>query len=448
MKNVTTKFKGYSFFQAIVSVLLLSASAAAFSLSTQAIQNPPTYQGTLKGEAACSTTYHTTGFEPVDPSAPNAKYPLFLYFSGTSFDVNDNGSNYTTIAGQAVASAMAARGFVAVSVEYDNRFTSLFDNSYSPTGFQNKLACMFGSSNSANLTAALCARSNVNCAAGIATWGHSQGAMIALTSSNYEKRVNAAFAMGYIPFSGMPAPILPYNRIRLITAENDTGNNNTSTMSSVVGVSSQDCPGQTDQCLRADGSGWVLVRQAQLSQNQADHCWFDKTSCSANYESLEPNWTPGNAYVFSLSANANWLAGVGVQARACPSARLALQAQANNNYVSARVLTTGVPLQATSTGVADWEKFTCLEKGNGQIILQAVNGSYVYADPANSQQLFASATSANATVFQVINGGSNIISLKAVSNAKYVSADLLLAGQLIANRSSISAWEQFVAVPQ
>jgi hypothetical protein len=453
MRSIIGKFNA-SVFRLIISALLLGTCNEAFSLNTQPIQNPPTYTGTLQGEAPCNTTYRTTGFRPVDPSAPGAKYPLFLYFAGTSFSDADMLAQYTSIAGQAVTAAMAARGFVSVSVQYDNRFTSLFDNSLSAQGIQNKLACMFGSSNADSLVVKLCALKDANgngivdCSLGIATWGHSQGALISVDAAQYDHRVNAAFATGYASSSPAPAPTLAFNRIRLANGENDSPNNNTSYMNNAVGVTSQDCPGAVDQCLRPDGSGWILVRQAQLLQNQADHCWFGKTSCSANNENLEPNWTPGTTSPFSLAATANWLAAAAVQSRSCPSARLALQAQANNNYVSARLLTGGVPVQATSTSVADWEKFTCLEKGNGQIILQAANGMYVYADPLNNQQLSANSSLANATIFQVVNQGPNTIAVKAVSNGKYVSADLTLMGQLIANRSSVATWETFTVIPQ
>lgn len=449
MKNLTRKATAILFsLRIIVSVLLLSICSKAFSLNTQAIQTPSTYQGSHLGEASCNTTYRTTGYEPVDPAAPNAKYPLFLYFTGTNFDDADMLANYMSAAGQTVTANMAARGFVAVSVEYDNKFTSIFDNSFTSTGFQNKLTCMFSPAKTANLLVALCARSNVNCAAGIATWGHSQGALMALASGNYDNRINAAYATGYSPAGAPNAPILAFNRIRLVNAEQDTGNASTSNMNSAVGVSSQDCTGQTDQCLRADGSGWVLVRQTQMAQNQADHCWFGKLSCSATAENIEPNWYPSASYAFSLAPSAAWLAGVAVQSRSCPSAVIALQSHANNNYVSARLLTTGVPLQATSTIVSAWEKFSCMEKGGGQIALQAANGLYVSADASNGYQLMANTTPANATIFQYINLGSNNIELKAVSNNKYTSADLTLSAQLIANRSSATAWEMFTVVPQ
>lgn len=452
MKNITGKIKTASLlFRTIISVFLLGVCNEALSLTTQPISSPSTYQGSHLGEAPCNTTYHTTGYEPINPAAPNAKYPLFLYFTGTNFNDADLLSNYMSVAGQAVTAKMAAQGFVAVSVEYDNKFISLFDNSSysSPTGLQNKLACMFDPAKPANLLNALCARSNVNCAAGIATWGHSQGALMAVTSGNYDRRINAAYTTGYSPFSGMPVPTLAFNRIRLVNAEQDTVNALPTNMYTVTGVNLTDCGSQTDQCLRVDGSGWILVRQTQLSQNQADHCWFGKLNCLATTENIEPNWYPGTSYVFSLAPSATWLAGAAVQTRSCPSATIALQAHANNNYVSAQLLTSGVPLKATSAIVSGWEKFSCMERGNGRIALQAqANGLYVSAISANGYQLMANSTEANATIFQYINVGGNNIELKTISNNSFVSADLTLLGQLIANRSIATTWETFTAIPQ
>lgn len=449
MKSITGKIKTASLlFRAVISVFLLGACNEALSLTTQPISSPSTYKGTLLGEPACNTTYNTTGFEPIDPSHPSAKYPLFLFFIGTSYSATESNYYQTATVAQAATAAMAARGFVAVSVQYDNLNDSIFNNSFTNTGFNNKLACMFGTANPNSLIAALCARSNVNCAAGIGAAGHSQGAFMAVSAAKYDNRLNAAAAFGYTPG---PTTTLAFNRLRLINAEFEALNSLTPIMATTAGTNAQDCSGQVDQCLRNDGSGWIFVRKALLTPpNAADHCWFFRTQCADTYDTIEPNWSPNTTYPFSLAATANWLAGAAVQSRTCPATVIALQAHANNNYVSAQLLTWGTPLTATSTTVAGgWEKFSCMERGNGQIALQAqANGLYVSAISSNGYQLTASSTEANATTFQYINLGGNNIELKAVSNNSFVSADLTLSGQLIANRSSASAWETFTVVPQ
>ena len=59
---------------------------------------------------------------------------------------------------------------------------------------------------------------------------------------------------------------------------------------------------------------------------------------------------------------------------------IALKAEANGNYVSARIDTTNAPLQAVATVVQGWEQFTWVPQSNGTIALQsAANGNYVSA---------------------------------------------------------------------
>jgi len=158
----------------------LAFASDAFSFTIQQIQSPSTYRGSSKGEPLCATTYNTAGHEPFDASNPKARYPLFLYFIGTAFGSAESRDYYKeALAPQAALQAMAARGFVAVTVQYDN-VSTFFDNSTSVAGFKNKQACLFGSSNAKNLLKVLCARPNVNCSAGIGVFGHSQGAEMAL----------------------------------------------------------------------------------------------------------------------------------------------------------------------------------------------------------------------------------------------------------------------------
>jgi len=81
------------------------------------------------------------------------------------------------------------------------------------------------------------------------------------------------------------------------------------TLNDVAGFGAGECPddGRSD-CLRADGSGWILVRESACELNSADHCWFDKASCFANAVTLEPAWIePESSAAFALEANADWI---------------------------------------------------------------------------------------------------------------------------------------------
>jgi len=430
----------------------LTFASHAFSFTIQQIQKPSTYKGTAAGERACATIYNTAGLEPYDSSRPDAKYPLFLYFIGTAFNTTESRDYYKVApAPQAALQAMAARGFVAVTVQYDNVSTLFFDNSTSITGFKNKSACLFGPSSPRNVLKVLCARRNVNCSAGIGIFGHSQGAEMALLAGNYDKRVNAAFAVSDASVAGLVHSIA-FNRIRLVNGENDVLTGYSAGMYALTGTSWLDCIEQDHKCLRADGSGWVMVKQTELansnlpfySQNVADHCWFFSRACNTG-DVLEPKWTPDTTYPFSLAATSDWLASTALKSRVCPSGVVALRSSANNLYVSARLLDSGLPIRASASFPAAWEKFACMDKGDGKITLQANNASYAAADAGNDQ-LVADANEVDAATFQYVDLGNNKVALKAISNGRYIAPDS--SGQLVANQDAVTKQTTFTVIAQ
>jgi hypothetical protein len=71
-----------------------------------------------------------------------------------------------------------------------------------------------------------------------------------------------------------------------------------------------ECPGDgRSECLREDGSGWIIVRAADCVTSSADHCWFDKPSCLDGATMLEANWIdPASTKPFALERNADWVA--------------------------------------------------------------------------------------------------------------------------------------------
>jgi hypothetical protein len=267
--------------------------------ASEAIASPPSYTGTVDDGAACEKSYATTGFEPVD--SPGAKHPLFLYFIGTIFTPGDQGATYDAQAPKKVAEAMARRGFVALSVQYDNSATAWLSD------HTNQLACLFGPANASSLISAACALPNVDCNQGIAAWGHSQGALVADLMPNYDARVRAVWATGY---GGDARATLPVSRLRVVNGEADSNNGTVATLDKVAGFTATECPDDgRKECLRSDGSGFIIVQKKDCALTSADHCWFDKVNCLANEETLEPNWiaaTPTKS--FALETNADWVA--------------------------------------------------------------------------------------------------------------------------------------------
>jgi hypothetical protein len=259
----------------------------------------PSYMGSVSNSADCSMSYPTQGHEP---DTVGVRYPLFLYFVGTAFIASDAAAQYDSPAALAVTEAMARRGFVALSVQYDNDALAwLSDHS-------GQLSCLFGADNSASLTAAACALPNVDCELGIATWGHSQGGYVAAVAYDHEPRVRAAWTTGY---GGDAEGRLPKDRLRVVNGEADGADNGTAKkLNTITGLTPDACA-EPDQCLRADGSGWIIVRARELAMPEtstADHCWFDRPSCSSPI-ALEPNWVdPESDKPFALERNADWVA--------------------------------------------------------------------------------------------------------------------------------------------
>ena len=261
----------------------------------------PEYMGSLSNGAECATSYPTRGHAPV--STTGTRFPLFLYFVGTEFVAGDASAQHDSPAALAVTEAMARRGFVALSVGYDNDALAWLSD------HQNQLACLFEGARDESLIARACALPNVDCDLGIATWGHSQGAYVAHCAHGREPRVRAVWATGY---GGDGSTTLPMDRLRVVNGEADAGDNGTAgKLTMITGMTAEQCS-DPDQCLRADGSGWIIVRKSQLALpdvSSADHCWFDRQSCGASTIMLEPNWIdPASDKPFALESNADWVA--------------------------------------------------------------------------------------------------------------------------------------------
>lgn len=276
----------------MLAVLAPPPSQAAVRYSARAIAEPPTYMGSNPWSWSCGKRFKTIGFEP--DAASEAKHPLFLWFMGSRVLPWDESAHYDAAAGVTVTKALAERGFYALSVDYEN--------SLSPTGI--KLTCLYDKSRPKSLLAQACALPRVDCNLGIATWGHSQGASLALRARNYDARHRAAWLTGFSGDGG--GAKLARDRIRLVNAQGDGMNNSRAAQNRVTGLG---CT-TGNSCDGPNGSGWYRVGRGELASVDgmdptADHCWFNQRACLGAPNVLEPNWVSGYA-PFGIAYNADW----------------------------------------------------------------------------------------------------------------------------------------------
>jgi hypothetical protein len=277
------------------------------------IENPPDYLGTVDGNGPCSTTYRTIGHEPDNRGV---KHPLFLYLPGTKFA---RGTDYDAPPPLAVAEAMAERGFVALAVSYDNGIGAFLNSDKSA-----QRNCLFNPDEPAGLVATACSLENVDCQAhGIAVWGHSQGGALALAAANVAVSTSGTHLVRVAWLTGVGTSLdpsdLPDTRRRVVNGADDGGlfggNNQPSTMTEITGaVQPDDCPGQpSNQCLRSDGSGWVLVSPVP-GVIGSDHCWFQANGCGSDKTTAPGFIDPASTAPYALGPNADWVAATAATA--------------------------------------------------------------------------------------------------------------------------------------
>jgi hypothetical protein len=256
--------------------------------------------GSVDNGVDCSREYRTRGFEPDD--VPGTRHPLFLYFTGTNFVLDEQSFRAQAApAVDAVTQAMARRGFVALHVEYDNTALAWASDHV------NQLNCLFDSGHPGNVLAAACTLPQVDCELGIATWGHSLGALVAHRAANHDQRVRVAWLTGY---GGDAQAMLAKSRLRVVNGQNDTTNGTVAVLNGIAGFTAAECPDDgRSVCLRPNGSGWIIVRPEDCALTTADHCWFDRVTCADAAPTLEPNWIDAaSTKPFALELNADWVA--------------------------------------------------------------------------------------------------------------------------------------------
>lgn len=281
-----------------VATALLCSSLLAGGFAQAQTPFSATYTGAGTAGGSCAMSYPITA---VEPSAPG-RYPLFIYMVGTTEPHNAPHA-------MAAINAMVAKGYVAATVDYAS---SAFGACPELTA---KAKCVFDPGSSTSAVAQLCSRGKTDCSKGIVVGGFSQGSILATVAKNYDSRVQAAYGMGtanqyfFYNLDACVKPanrVLPSDRLRLVNGESDvfTGGNAYNVKNSLQQVTGYVCPTGAYSCLATNQSGWLIVKNAQVLDGQADHCYMDMNGTCGG--SVETNWRDGPA-AWSLNANLEWL---------------------------------------------------------------------------------------------------------------------------------------------
>jgi len=280
----------------VLSAVLLASSAWA-----QTDSFTSSYTGQGSGATTCNTSFNINGEEP-----STGTHPVFLYMVGTT-ETSTNASATAAVAG------MASRGFVAATIAYDS---GEFGNCSQISG---KSSCIFNPNSTTSAVSELCSRASADCSKGVVVGGFSQGAVIGTLAKNFNSNVQATYGMGdgvmysFFNLSSCMANgkrTLPSDRLRAVNGQGDqfTGNTQAKQQTNMQSLTGFTCPAGSFTCLQSNGSGWIIVQNAQTEANNADHCYMRDGGCNASQNSLDTGWENGTAN-WELNANLNWLAG-------------------------------------------------------------------------------------------------------------------------------------------
>ncbi len=276
-----------------LAVFAASVSASAFAQTAFT----SSYRGGTT--SLCSSSYTITGYEP----STAGKYPVYIHTVGT-------GEAYDSDLALTQVKAMAAKGFVAASVQY----SSGSFGSCSSIGA--KARCIFNGANSNSAIAKLCARTNADCSKGVVTGGLSQGSIISVLARNYDSRIRASYGQGtgtnysiYNLSSCMNngGHTQAADRIRIVNGESDTfvgptASNVRTASQAITGLS---CGSSALSCFRSNGSGWYIVKAAEVQDGSADHCYMLVGGCTTP-SGIDSGFKTGSA-AWQMNANQNWL---------------------------------------------------------------------------------------------------------------------------------------------
>jgi dienelactone hydrolase len=263
-----------------LGLLLTVIAVLSVAVPAQAQRFNDSYQRSANG--SCSVTAGIYGNEPAEAGT----YPVLIYTHGT-------GGLHNGAEAKALVDRAAARGFVAGSVSYNS-----FDfGNFFTTGLARTAGCIYGP-NSA-LTK-LCARPKADCSRVVAA-GFSQGAALAIRARLNDPRVQRSLLYGYGDAHSGDAW---HNRPDLLVVDGEAEAVPLEKLNATTGMS---CAGGFD-CRRDDGSGWLVVPNAEMADGEADHCWMHGGDKCSWFPPFEQKWLNGGL-PWSLEPSLSWLRG-------------------------------------------------------------------------------------------------------------------------------------------
>ncbi|MGH3697740.1 MAG: hypothetical protein ACRDRX_27805 [Pseudonocardiaceae bacterium] len=263
----------------VVAAALTSETKAGAAEPAQTTVSHQAWNGSQSGDwvnnPSCSRSLNADVWEPAAPG----KYPVAIVTVGTFGSI-------TAPAYQELAKEFGRQGFVAVVADYNT-----WENLLKPIDINRvkaKADCTYRPSRPDNVVTKVCARPKADCTKGIVTSGHSQGGAMALLGHDYDSRINAAHAWG----TGNDVPItMERSKIRVIAGEKDTAGKTPTDLNAMTGLN---CTDQWECFIGPDGSGWRRVRDNEVTDGDADHCFTTVDGCG------------GELDVKAMDASKNW----------------------------------------------------------------------------------------------------------------------------------------------
>jgi hypothetical protein len=300
-------------------VLFLCTSVYIYAASVQAAtgdKKPVTYTITYQSFNPSTGAFNLT--QSIAYELPNASqfgpgpYPVFIWIPGTD-------EPYTDPLSTIFMSQMAARGFLAASVEYMNT-----ESEQDCTQYTSRAQGIFEATSGTSAVGAICSLSAASCSTGMTASGVSQGAELAILAANYAPNMKAIYVLSggdqFDDLEPLPATLpcedkvntaIPQDKITIVNGIDDPYFGGQSQVQGVTGLT---CPSGTYECWSPDGSGagWYIVQGWQNVTGVAGHCYFldgdlSVYVCGGDYD---PNWYPAT-YNWSLGPNLDWLATFG-----------------------------------------------------------------------------------------------------------------------------------------